>query len=40
VVSLFLDHGCVGEGMGRQLGAHGERGKRERSSFSLSRSWV
>jgi hypothetical protein len=26
VVSLFLDHGCVGEGSGGGLGAHGGRG--------------
>jgi hypothetical protein len=26
VVSLFLDHGCAGEGSGGGLGAHGGRG--------------
>jgi hypothetical protein len=34
VVSLFLDHGCTGEGRGRRLGAHGGRG-RERGVVSL-----
>jgi hypothetical protein len=42
VVSLFLDHGCAGEGSGRRLGAGGKgpAGPRTRGSAGPRRAGV